>query len=221
MGVLSTQARLLRLATRAGLRLSPELAEKLRAYFELLVRWNARINLTSLSNRDSAIGRMLVEPLVAAQRIPDKKLNLLDIGSGGGSPSIPLSLARPNVSLTMVESKTRKAAFLREAVRTLELGGAAVETVRYEELLLRPEMHEAMELVTVRAVRVDRSLLDRLQAFVAPSGQIFLFRGPSGPDVPPSVRPPLSWRETVPLVASLRSRLVVLEKVAISRKRVR
>ncbi len=221
MGVLSTQARLLRLATRAGLRLSPELAEKLRAYFELLVRWNARINLTSLGDRDSAIDRMLVEPLVAAQRIPDKKLNLLDIGSGGGSPSIPLSLARPNVSLTMVESKTRKAAFLREAVRTLELGGAAVETVRYEELLLRPEMHEAMELVTVRAVRVDRSLLDRLQAFVALSGQIFLFRGPSGPDVPPSVRPPLSWRETVPLVASLRSRLVVLEKVAISRKRVR
>ena len=221
MGVLSTQARLLRLATRAGLRLSPELAEKLRAYFELLVRWNARINLTSLGDRDSAIDRMPVEPLVAAQRIPDKKLNLLDIGSGGGSPSIPLSLARPNVSLTMVESKTRKAAFLREAVRTLELGGAAVETVRYEELLLRPEMHEAMELVTVRAVRVDRSLLDRLQAFVAPSGQIFLFRGPSGPDVPPSVRPPLSWRETVPLVASLRSRLVVLEKVAISRKRVR
>jgi 16S rRNA (guanine527-N7)-methyltransferase len=221
MGVLSTQARLLRLATRAGLRLSPELAEKLRAYFDLLVRWNARINLTSLGDRDLAIDRMLVEPLVAAQRIPDKKLNLLDIGSGGGSPAIPLGLARPKVSLTMVESKTRKAAFLREAVRTLELDGAAVETVRYEELLLRPEMHEAMELVTVRAVRVDRSLLDRLQAFVAPGGQIFLFRGPSGPDVPPSVRPPLSWRETAPLVASLRSRLVVLEKAAIGRRRAR
>ncbi|MDP6609220.1 MAG: 16S rRNA (guanine(527)-N(7))-methyltransferase RsmG [Vicinamibacterales bacterium] len=201
--------------------MAPELAERLRAYFDLLVRWNARINLTSLGDRDSAIDRMLIEPLVAAQRIPDRKLNLLDIGSGGGSPSIPLNLARPRVNLTMVESKTRKAAFLREAIRTLKLGGASVETVRYEELLLRPEMHEAMGLVTVRAVRVDKSLLDRLQAFVAPGGQIFLFRGPSGPEVPPSVRPPLSWRETVPLVRSRRSRLVVLEKAAIGRRRTR
>jgi 16S rRNA (guanine527-N7)-methyltransferase len=201
--------------------LAPELAERLGAYFDLLVRWNARINLTSLGDRDSAIDRMLIEPLVAAQRIPDKKLSLLDIGSGGGSPSIPLTLARPRVSLTMVESKTRKAAFLREAIRTLKLDGASVETVRYEELLLRPEMHEAMSLVTVRAIRVDKSLLDRLQAFVAPGGQIFLFRGPSGPEVPPSVRPPLSWRETVPLVRSLRSRLVVLEKAAIGRRRTR
>ena len=212
-----TLTRLRGRATRAGLDLPPELAESLGAYFNLLARWNARINLTSLGDEVAAVDRLLIEPLVAADHVGRERVAALDIGSGGGSPAIPLKLARPRLVLTMVESKTRKAAFLREVVRALALDDARVETARYEELLLRPELHEAFSLVTVRAVRIDKSLLGRLQAFLAPGGKVLLFRGPSGSDVPDAVKPPLHWLKTVPLVESLRSRLVILEKKRVGR----
>ncbi|MEO5740026.1 MAG: hypothetical protein ABIS29_05480, partial [Vicinamibacterales bacterium] len=67
------------------------------------------------------------------------------------------------------------AAFLREVVRTLNLDRAEVDAVRFEELLGRPSLHEAMDVVTMRAVRVDRKTLVDLQAFVKPGGLLFLF----------------------------------------------
>ena len=212
-----TLAALERRAKKAGVTLSPELAAGLLTYFDLLTRWNARINLTSLGS--AAVDRLLVEPLVAAKQIPSDAEKALDIGSGNGSPAIPLKLARPRLSLTMVESKTRKAAFLREVVRTLNLDDVGVETARFEELLPRPDLHETMSLVTVRAVRIEKSMLARIQAFLRPGGRILLFRGPSGPDVPAAISPPLVWRETVPLVEALQSRLVVLEKRTVGRGR--
>src|SRR4029079_8095378 len=134
------------------------------------------------------------------------------IGSGGGSPAIPMKLCAPTVELTMVEAKARKSAFLREAVRTLRLERTTVETARYEELLARPELHESFDVLSLRAVRVEVRTLFTLQAFVKRGGLLFLFRGPSGPDVP-DVVPPLRWRGTFPLVERLQGRLTLLEKV--------
>ena len=208
------RTRLTRRAAKAGVFLPDGLAARLIAYYELLSRWNRKINLTSLENPDEAIDRLLLEPLVAARFLPSPDVRLLDVGSGGGSPAIPLKLAAPAISLTMVEAKTRKSAFLREAIRQLELDRAIVETSRYEELLARPELHEAFGVVSMRAVRTETSTLITLQAFLAPRGLFFLFRGPSGPEVPGSVVPPLELRATVPLVESLQSRLSIVAKRA-------
>jgi 16S rRNA G527 N7-methylase RsmG len=90
--------------------------------------------------------------------------------------------------------------------------GAAVITARFEELLSRPEMHKASDLVTLRAVRTEPRVLAALQAFLKTGGQLFLFRSQTRGDAQESVNPPLSWAATYPLVESLRSRLVVLEK---------
>ena len=109
-------------------------------------------------------------------------LALLDIGSGGGSPAIPLKITAPGASLRMVESKTRKAAFLREVVRSLSLDSTLVEAVRFEELLARPALHDAFDVVTMRAVRIDRKVLAQVQSFVRPGGALFLF-GSTGPVV--------------------------------------
>ena len=110
----------------------------------------------------------------------------------------------------MVESKTRKSVFLREAVRLLEMD-ADVLTSRFEALLAKPDLHEAHDLLTIRAVRAESRVLMSLQAFVRPGGHIFLFRSSSG-DAPDTLTPPLSWVATFPLVEPLRSRLVVLQK---------
>jgi len=213
------QDKLGRRARRAGVTLAADLAERLEAYYRLLATWNTKINLTGLRLSEispDALDRLLIEPLVAARYVPPRTLRMLDIGSGGGSPAIPLALAVPGARLMMVESKTRKSVFLREAVRALELNDAEVVTVRFEELLSRPDLHEAHDLVTIRAVRVETRVLGSLQAFARPGGHIFLFRGSGHADPSESVTPPLAWKATYPLIESLRSRLVVLEKRAVA-----
>lgn len=198
-------------AAKSGVFLPGELSDRLIAYYELLARWNRKINLTALDNPDEAIDRLLLEPILAARHLPSPDVHIMDVGSGGGSPAIPLKLAAPLSGLTMVEVKARKSAFLREAVRVLELTGSTVETSRYEELLARPELHEAFGLLTLRAVRVELRSLMTLQAFLKPGGMMFMFRGPGGPGEPQSV-PTLRWVSTHPLVDSLQSRLTILKK---------
>ena len=214
--------KLRRRAKRASLELSPELANALERYFLLLAKWNAKINLTSFqlepSGHDEAIDRLLIEPVVAARHVPASAQSAIDIGSGGGSPALPLALACPRLALRLVESKTRKAVFLREAIRELELPRVTVETSRFEQLLTRPELHEGLDLVTIRAVRVEPRTLVSLQAFLKPAGQLFLFRGPGGAEVADSLTPALVWLATYPLVDALRSRLVVLQKTSIGRR---
>jgi 16S rRNA G527 N7-methylase RsmG len=112
----------------------------------------------------------------------------------------------------MVESKTRKSVFLREALRALELRHSEVVSSRFEELLSRPDLHETHDLLTIRAVRIEPRVLMSLQAFVKPGGQLFLFRGSVAADLSETITPPLWWHATYPLIESLRSRLLVLEK---------
>jgi 16S rRNA (guanine527-N7)-methyltransferase len=208
------QDRLARRARRAGVTLAVDLAAKLETYYRLLATWNQKINLSGMNLTEptpEALDRLLIEPVVAARQASAGTTRLIDIGSGGGSPALPFALAIPGSRLLMVESKIRKSIFLREAARALELADAHVETSRFEQLLARPDLHEAHDLLTIRAVRVETRVLMSLQAFVRPQGHLFLFRSTSG-DAPESLTPPLSWRATYPLIESLRSRLVVLEK---------
>jgi 16S rRNA (guanine527-N7)-methyltransferase len=214
------QDRVARRARRAGVSLTAELSARLEAYYRLLATWNHKINLTGLNLSDlspETIDRLLIEPLVAAKYVPAGARRMLDVGSGGGSPAIPLALAAPDIQLLMVESKTRKSVFLREAIRTLALPGADVATARFEELLARPDLHETNDLVTIRAVRIEARVLMTLQAFTRPGGQLFLFRGSGGADPSETIHPPLVWKATYPLIESLRSRLVVLEKRPVGR----
>jgi len=204
-------SRLTRRAGRAGLSLPDDLVEKLAAFHALLARWNQKINLTSLADPDEAIDRLILEPLLAARDVPAAASQFMDIGSGGGSPAIPLKLALPHLELTMVEVKVRKSAFLREASRHLELARTVVETSRVEELLARPQLHEVFDLITMRAVRIEARMLNTIQAFLKPGGIVLLFRGPHGP-AEPVVVPPLQWVETHPLVDTLQSRMTRLQK---------
>jgi 16S rRNA (guanine527-N7)-methyltransferase len=205
--------RLKRRAKRAGVAVSDELSAKLWVYFDLLYRWNEKINLTSLSldTPDETVDRLLVEPLVAAREVRPGDKQAIDLGSGGGSPAIPMKLATGALRLVMVESKARKSAFLREAIRQLGLD-ASVETARFEELLSKPEFHESFDLLTLRAVRTEARTLNTIQAFVRSEGRILLFRSKRNSDTLPVV-PPLRRRESLALTPG--TELLVLEKIRI------
>lgn len=209
-----TRRRVERRLRKAGLETSQQTVDQLAEYLLLLERWNARMNLTALDRPDDAVDRLLVEPMLAAREIAPGATSLIDIGSGGGSPALPLKVARPDLSLTMVEAKTRKSVFLREVVRHLGLTNCQVETVRFEQLLSRPAFLEAMDVLSIRAVRVEVQELRTLQAFLAPGGQMLWFL--SGSQPVSMVPPPLALVSEQPLVESLRSRLVVLSKQGFS-----
>ena len=169
---------LLRRANRANIALPPSILGPLETYYRLLSRWNERINLTALPLdplSDEATDRLFLEPAAAARFAPATPGRWFDLGSGGGSPAIPLKLIRPEFKLTMVESKARKAAFLREAVRTLELEGAGVENSRVADLARLRDHRHAGGLVTVRAVRADQPLFRAAADLLMAGGRLLLF----------------------------------------------
>lgn len=201
-----------RLQKVPGVRLSAEQIGLLCAYFGLLAKWNKRLNLTALGvdpPSDEAIDRLLVEPSIAAHVVSAEDERLVDLGSGGGSPAIPLKIGAPHLNLVMVESKVRKSAFLRDAVRQLGLTGADVENSRFENLLTRPDLHEGADIVSVRAVRPDRQLWNTVLAFLRPTGRVFWFgsAGLAAGQIPPE------FRVTSSLALPRSSQLVVLKRI--------
>jgi 16S rRNA (guanine527-N7)-methyltransferase len=156
--------------------------DQLEAYFRLLTRWNLAINLTSLRLNplsNGTLDRLLAEPLAAAASVPDSPGRWIDLGSGGGSPAIPMKIVRPQLTLTMVEARERKAAFLREAVRDVGLTAVEVLNERFETLPDRqPNLAGRHTLVTVRALRIDSRLLSVADWLLMPGGRLFLFGAP-------------------------------------------
>ena len=172
--------RLRRRAARARLPLARAVAAPLAAYVTLLLRWNERMNLTALSGDDEGLDRLVIEPLLAVRHIPRGAAALVDIGSGGGSPAIPIRIARPRLFVRMVEARVRKAAFLREAVRRLKLDGVVVEPCRYEKLADRAELQGAHDVLTVRGVRVDEKGARCLEGLVRTGGTLLFFGAAGG-----------------------------------------
>jgi 16S rRNA (guanine527-N7)-methyltransferase len=159
----------------AGLDVPETVVERCGAYLELLARWNRRINLTALPLPSpipaTTVDKLIVEPLVAAPVLVSAQgSDWFDLGSGGGSPAIPLRMAYPSGRLTMVEARERKCAFLREAVRVLALADTDVLNVRFEEL--QPLV---ADVVTVRAVRVDADVAVLLSTITRAGATVLSF----------------------------------------------
>jgi len=156
-----------------GVPLGGEVVAGLVEYLRLLSRWNQRINLTALPLdpiADAALDKLVLEPLVGASLLPVPSRAWVDLGSGGGSPALPLRLAARSGSLTLVESRSRKCAFLREAVRTMGLAGTVVASERFESFSGGP-----FDVATFRAVRVDREFADFLVRILEPGGTVLSF----------------------------------------------
>lgn len=130
----SIGARLNEKLALAGLdRLDPALAERFGDYCGLLLRWNARTNLTAIRDEDGILSRHFVESVACARVLPQGIATLLDFGSGAGFPGVPIALCRKEIAVTLAESQGKKAAFLREAVRILGIS-AKVHSGRAELL---------------------------------------------------------------------------------------
>jgi len=126
---------------------SPEILPKLSAYLDLLLKWNARTNLTAIRDPEEIVRRHFGESLFAAQHIGPCD-TLLDLGSGAGFPGLPIALLHPEIRVTLAESQNKKSTFLREAVRTLALQNIEIWPARVESMPPARQFHT----VTMRAV---------------------------------------------------------------------
>ncbi len=154
----------------------PELVSQLQTYLELLLRWNARINLTAVRDPEQIVTRHFGESLFAARVLRDAgaltlNTTLADLGSGAGFPGIPIKLFAPEVQLILIESQSKKATFLRELVRELAMSHIVVHHGRAEN------WNGHANIVTLRAVEKFSAVLPHAAALVEPGGSLALLIG--------------------------------------------
>lgn len=183
--------------------LAEELARRFADYAALLMRWNTRINLTAIRDLDGILRRHLLESIVFARALPSGIGTVLDFGSGAGIPGIPVALCRPEVRVTLAESQGKKVAFLREAVRVLQIG-ADVYGGRAEDLDRR------FDCVGMRAVDRMASAVAIGSGLVADRGWLAVLTTTSGFDgLSEAAGRGFEWLEPVPLQAGT-ERIVLL-----------
>ena len=153
---------------------SPALAEAIRKYMELLLRWNQKISLTSIRDPREILQRHFGESMFAARAVPIVRGRLVDIGSGAGFPGLALKLVSPELEVTLIEPNMKKSVFLAEVARTLGLSGVKLIAKRIEEL---SGLEESADFVTCRAVRPDKRLLAWARAALAAGGKCVLWLG--------------------------------------------
>jgi 16S rRNA (guanine527-N7)-methyltransferase len=192
-----TAAEIASVAVSAGLsELTPDASQQFATYLQLLLKWNARLNLTSVRDSQSIVRRHFLESIECAQLLPDVQ-TLLDYGSGAGIPGIPIAICRPEIAVTLGESQAKKAAFLREAVRTLQLKSEVFDG-RIETM---PE-NRLFDAVTLRAVDNMQSACREAVFRVKPKGWLVLFAAASAEDEHRKNLPEISWNPPIPVIES-------------------
>ncbi len=136
-------------------------------YFDLLMRWNSRLNLTAVRDAEGILSRHFIESIACAQSLPEEIKTLLDYGSGGGFPGIPIGLCCPEIHVTLAESQNKKAAFLNEAIRVLEIN-AKVHAARAETISSK------FDGVTLRAVDKMEAAVSSALKMIRPRGWLIV-----------------------------------------------
>jgi 16S rRNA (guanine527-N7)-methyltransferase len=150
-------------------------ADRFGTYLALLLRWNARTNLTAIRDDEGILSRHFLQSIACARALPGGIARLLDFGSGAGFPGIPIALCRPEIAVVLAESQGKKAAFLREAARTLSLP-IEVHSARAETL------KTGFDCVTLRAVDHMGLAVQAATGLVAPGGWLALMTTVEGLD---------------------------------------
>ena len=190
------------------------------AYLELLLKWNARINLTSVRQPEQIVTRHFGESFFTARHLfpschPERSAarrvgpsavegplpghaasSLIDLGSGAGFPGLPIKIYAPWLSVTLIESQNKKATFLREVLRALALTSINVFPGRAEDY------GGAAGVVTLRAVEKRQRALAAAARLVSPGGRLALLLGASPINDVRGLLPGFSWDPPLPLPAS-------------------
>jgi 16S rRNA (guanine527-N7)-methyltransferase len=232
--------------------LSTAQLQRISTYVDILIRWNARINLTAIRDEEDIVTRHFGESLFAARHLfpsathvvtgappveakrsegiphrpkagpgstaelatdalpdarsltPKARLTVADLGSGAGFPGLPIKIWAPQISLTLIESNHKKAAFLSEVTRALTLTNVDIQNARAESL-----PPSSYSLVTLRAVERFESILPTAAALVVPAGRLALLIGSAQQSQAQASLPNLIWSKPAG-VPNSRSRILLI-----------
>ena len=194
-------------------------------YLDLLLKWNARINLTSVRQPEEIITRHFGESFFAARHLCPSPVvilserdraeakeresrdlgppDVIDLGSGAGFPGLPIKLYAPGLSVTLIESNQKKATFLRETIRALTLTNIDVFADRAEDFPRRAG------IVTLRAVEKPELALAAAARLVCPGGRLALFLGAAQASATPGLLSGFSWGVPISIPGSSGRALVI------------
>ena len=178
---------------------------QIQQYMEILLTWNEKVNLTAIRDPLEILYRHFCESMYAAEAIPLKNGRLADVGSGGGFPGLPLKILRPDLQVFLVESNIKKATFLAEVIRELELTSAQVLARRYEEL---GEEVAPLDYVCSRALGEYPVFLDWARSQRIAAKQVILWIGSRDLEEIQKIRT-WDWSEPIEVPHSLRRLLLV------------
>jgi len=175
------------LARRAGVELSADQEEKLARYLDLLLEANARMNLTRITDRAAAEVQHVGDALTVLPLLPLGGFRLTDVGSGGGVPGIPLAIARPDVTVLLIESTKKKAAFLKQTIEALQLANASVSEWRAEDVG-HSNNRETFDVALARAVATMEWLAEWCLPLVRKGGRMLAMKGKKITDELPAAK---------------------------------
>jgi 16S rRNA (guanine527-N7)-methyltransferase len=142
------------------LALSDQQLEQFMRYQQELLDWNARFNLTAITDSEGVQVKHFLDSLSLLAAYDRPRTRLLDIGTGAGFPGLPLKIVRPEWRITLLEATGKKVTFLRQNIETLHLDGIEAIQGRAEELAHQPAYRAAFDTVTARAVASLSTLLE-------------------------------------------------------------
>jgi 16S rRNA (guanine527-N7)-methyltransferase len=188
-----------------GVTPSVDLIRGIRTYIELLLKWNRSISLTTVTDIEQILRFHFGESLFALSMLPVGKSRLADVGAGAGFPGIPLAMASPNLTVTLIESNAKKYAFLNEVIRELRLRNVTALHSRMEEV---KAPGQDFDIVTARALGKFENLLRWAQEGLARDGRIALWLGSEGA-TGISADSRWKWNHPVPIPRSQRRYILI------------
>ena len=179
--------------------------EKTAAYLSLLLKWNAKVNLTAVRDPEKIVSRHFGESFFAARQLltPEAETSVIDLGSGAGFPGLPLAIFAPRAVVTLIESNAKKTAFLNEVISALGLSNASVARQRGEDFA------GSAALVTMRAVEKFENAVPTALRLVRPGGRLALMIGESQTSTAHSKAREVLWSDPV-LVPGSNSRIILV-----------
>ena len=160
---------------KKDIKLTEEQKEKFFTYYNLLLEWNNKFNLTAITSMEDVIYKHFFDSVLGEKYIK-QNAKIIDIGAGAGFPSIPLKILRPDIQIVMLDSVNKKITFLQEVIKVLNLENITAIHSRAEDLASKAEYREKFDATVSRAVSRLNTLCEYCLPFIKIGGEMIAYK---------------------------------------------